>query len=76
MTVGHIFERVLSQDGEMFTFMNDPGYGFMMNRMITSSGSINSFLMVNAVMDLNGTQVMCSGSTRQFVTMLEIGKLF
>ena len=73
-TVNRTFERGLTQDGEMFTFMNDLSYGFMMNRTRTSSASIVSFLRVNAVRDLSGAQVMCSGSMGQFMTMLEIGK--
>ena len=73
-TVYRTFERVLSQDGEMITFMDDLRYGFMMNRTVTSSDSINSFLRVNAVRDLSGAQVICSGRTGHFMTMLEIGK--
>ena len=72
-TVYRTFERVLSQDGEMLTFMDDLRYGFMMNRTATSD-SIISFLRVNAVRDLSPAQVMCSGSTGAFMMMLEIGK--
>ena len=57
---GLSLERTFSslQSGE--TFSNDPGYGFMISLTTTSSGSIESFLRVNAVRELNGAQVECT----------------
>ena len=69
-----ILERTLSssQVGNAFTFSNDPGYGFMISLTTTPSDSINSFLRVNAVRELNGAQVECAGGTGSFMAELQI----
>ena len=48
---------------QMITFMNDPGYGFVMTLETTPSGNFNSTLKVVAVQELNGARVECAGTT-------------
>ena len=48
---------------QSITFMNDPGYGFIMTLETTASGNLNSTLKVVAVQALNGATVECAGTT-------------
>ena len=48
---------------QMITFVNDPGYGFVMTLETTASGNLNSTLKVVAVQELNGARVECAGTT-------------
>ena len=65
-----------SQAGTASNFMNDPGFGFEIQVLnSSSSSSVISELRVTAVRQLNGVPVECIGSSRGFMSTIQIASV-
>ena len=60
-----------SQAGRVLTFVDDPGFGFEIH-ILSSSSPIISELHVTAVRQLNGVTVECVGNSGSFMSTIEI----
>ena len=74
---GSSIERsVLSpQAGTVSTFANDPGFGFEIHILSSSSASIISELCVTAVRQLNGVTVECRGGSGTDMSNIQIASV-
>ena len=61
-----------SQAGTVLTFADDPGFGFEIHVLSSSSASIISELRVTAVRELNGVTVRCLGGSGSFMSTIQI----
>ena len=62
-----------SQTGTVSNFINDPGFGFDIHILSSSSSSsVISELRVTAVRQLNGVTVECLGSSGRFMSTIHI----
>ena len=62
-----------SSDGIMTNFTDDPGFGFEIHVLrSSSSSSVNSELRVTTVMELNGVTVECTGCSGTFMSPIQI----
>ena len=62
-----------SQAGTMSNFIDDPGYGFEIHILSSSSSSsVISELRVTAVRQLNGVTVECLGVSGNFISTIQI----
>ena len=59
--------------GRVLTFQNDPGFGFEIHVLSSSSSSsVISELRVTAVRELNGVTVKCAGSDGTYRSTIQI----
>ena len=61
--------------GTVSTFVNDPGFGFEIHILSSSSGSVISELRVTAVRELNGVTVECIGGSGTFTSTIQIASV-
>ena len=62
-----------SQAGMVLTFAYDPGFGFEIHVLSSSSArNVISELRVTAVRELNGATVECTGSSGNYMSTIEI----
>ena len=65
-----------SQAGMVLTLSDDPGYGFEIHILSSSSSSnVISELRVTAVRQLNGATVECRGGTGLFMSTIQIASV-
>ena len=65
-----------SQVGIVLTFTDDPGFGFEIHVLSSSSSSsVLSELRVTAVRELNGVTVECLGNSGSFPSTIEIASV-
>ena len=65
-----------SQAGTVLTFTNDPGFGFEIHVLSSSSsGSVISELHVTAVRQLNGVTVECAELSERFMSTIQIASV-
>ena len=65
-----------SQAGSVLAFTNDPGYGFEIYVLNSSSGSsVISELHVTAVRQLNGVTVECLGVSGSYTSTIQIASV-
>ena len=65
-----------SQRGMVLTFANDPGYGFEIHVLSSSSASsVISELRVTAIRQLNGIMVECTGPTGMLTSTIQIASV-
>ena len=72
-----ITQSVLSsQAGSALTFTNDPGFGFEIHILSSSSASnVISELRVTAVRQLNGATVECRGNMGTYLSTIQIASV-
>ena len=63
-----------SQAGTVLTFVDDPGFGFEIHVLLSSSlnTTVISELRVTAVRQLNGVTVECLGFSGNFISTIQI----
>ena len=65
-----------SQAGRVLTFQDDPGFGFEIHVLSSSSTSnVISELRVTAVRELNGVTVECAGGSGRFTSTIQIASV-
>ena len=65
-----------SQAGTVLSFTDDPGYGFEIHILSSSSASsVIADLRVTALRQLNGVTVECLGSSGIFMSTIQISSL-
>ena len=65
-----------AQAGTVLTFSNDPGFGFEIHVLSSSSASsVISELRVTAVRQLNGVTVECVGPSGRFMSTIQIASV-
>ena len=65
-----------SQAGTVLMFANDPGFGFEIHVLSSSSGSnVITELRVTAVRQLNGVMVECTGPTGMLTSTIQIASV-
>ena len=65
-----------SQAGTVLIFVNDPGFGFEIHILSSSSASsVISELRVTAVRQLNGATVECAGASGSFMSTIQIASV-
>ena len=62
------------QAGSVLAFVNDPGYNFELHVVSFNSNTLTTELRVNAVRQLNGTTVECTGS-EAFMTIIQVASV-
>ena len=62
--------------GTVLTFADDPGFGFEIHVLSSSSASsVISELLVTAVRELNGATVECAGVSGSFMSTIQIASV-